>query len=111
MRQLGAYDVKVSLTATDSDRALAEGSAAVVHPYPEEYRLASGAKPIDGVCAHTGGGVNSTPKRWHNNQGRSIMRTQERWAPWVWLAIALFLLDLTLRRVRLGPSRVLSWYR
>ena len=111
MRQLGAYDVKVSLTATDSDRALAEGSATVVHPYPEEYRLASGAKPIDGVCAHTGGGVNSTPKRWHNNQGRSIQRTQERWAPWVWLAIALFLLDLTLRRVRLGPSRALSWYR
>ncbi|HAN30531.1 MAG TPA: hypothetical protein DCQ06_02945 [Myxococcales bacterium] len=110
LSDVGAYDVRVELSADNALKPIAQGSSTLVHPYPAEYRIGDLGQRMDSICKATGGASKSSPKTWHSNRGKSLQHQQDRWAIWVWIALGLFVLELTLRRIRLGPSRPIQWY-
>lgn len=110
--QLGPYDVKVTLRGDPEKPPLASGGATAVHPYPEEHRIAgSDQRALQALAQGTGGSIASKPAAWRDSQGRSVKRWRWLWQDLVKLALVLLLLDVALRRVRLGRATPASWYR
>jgi Ca-activated chloride channel family protein len=110
-RAPGRYEARVPLDRYGSfalhavhaqdDRVVAQSDAQVSHPYPLEYA----ARPTDAAllehaAALSGGGA-LAPARLFDPGYEHIAAHEELWPKIVLLALALFLIDLTLRRVRL----------
>ncbi len=109
--QVGPYEVRVELRANKGAKPLAIGEATAVHPYPDEYRIASAdSTALPGIVKATGGVSGAVAADWRDNRGKTWMRWQWRWPDLVKLALLLLLMDVTLRRIRLGRVTSRSWY-
>ncbi|MEY3015170.1 MAG: hypothetical protein RIT45_3905 [Pseudomonadota bacterium] len=111
MSAFGPYDVLTELRAAPEKPVMLRGRATAVRPYPDELRIARGAAVgLQALVQSTGGQNAAKPADWRE-RGQATTRTwQPLWAALVAAAIALLLLDLLLRRVRLGPARPTSWF-
>ncbi len=108
---LGPYDVAVTLRARADQPVLASGRATAVHPYPDEYRLADGQSAVLAqLAAATGGKLASVPADWLDSHGATHKDWQWLWPQLVWWALGLLLVDLLLRRVRLGRATSVRWH-
>ncbi len=111
LTQLGPYDVYATLRASAETPVLASGRATAVHPYPDEHRLPDVHAAIAAdLVAATGGQLNSKPAQWLDNRGQ----THKDWL-WLWPDLAraclvLLLVDVLLRRIRLGRAPRTKWY-
>ena len=111
LRQFGPYDVRVTLRGDPTSPALASGGATAVHPYPEEFRLGGAdLRGLHSLVRETHGTVGATPAAWRDAQGRSVKSWRWIWLDLVRLALLLLLVDIALRRVRLGRATATSWY-
>jgi hypothetical protein len=81
--------------------AVAESFGHVNNPYPREYlALEPDAATLARAAEITGGSVDPSPAALFDPAGESVRYHQDLWPRFVGAAIALFLLDLLLRRVR-----------
>jgi Mg-chelatase subunit ChlD len=87
-------------------RQVAESRAQASHPYPLEYATPSPAPELlERIASLTGGGANPTPEQIFDARGERIRAHEEWWPRLVFAALALLLIDLLLRRVRLFDRR------
>ncbi len=111
MERFGAYEARVALRGDAASPPLATGSATAVHPYPDEYRsFDTTATTLPALVSITGGRQDSGPADWLERGGATHKRWHGLWPDFIWLALGLLLLDIALRRVRLGPARASDWY-
>lgn len=114
MRQVapGRYEVDVRLTQYGAfslhathrrdGRAVAESRGQVTNPYPREYAATTNNIALLEALAHaTGGDVDPTPARVWDPRGESTTRVKPLWMWFAGAAVALLLVDLLLRRVRI----------
>ncbi len=81
---------------------VAESFGHVTNPYPREYlALAPDVPTLEQAAASTGGRLDPAPAAVFDPAGEVIRYHQDLWPRFVGAAIALFLLDLLVRRVRL----------
>jgi hypothetical protein len=81
---------------------VAESFGQVTNPYPREYlALAPDTLTLTRAAEITGGKANPEPKDVFDPAGESIRYHQDLWPRFVGAAIAAFLLDLLVRRVRI----------
>jgi Mg-chelatase subunit ChlD len=81
---------------------VAESFGHVTNPYPREYlALAPDLSTLDHAAGSTGGGLDPAPAAVFDPAGEVIRFHQDLWPRFVGAAIALFLLDLLVRRVRM----------
>ena len=83
---------------------------AVALSYPLEYlRTTPDEEPLKHAALVTGGHDQAKPAEVWNSDGKSVPYTQDLW-PWVLLGvIALFVLDVYARRVRLFGYRTMRF--
>jgi Ca-activated chloride channel homolog len=83
-------------------RPVAESTARLAHPYPREYLTFEADEALlAGAARATGGSRLDAPGRAFDAAGESVESREDLWPVLIFLALALFLLDLLLRRVRL----------
>ncbi len=108
---LGPYDVFATLRAGPDKPVLASGRATAVHPYADEYRLPD---PMTSGLAElvrgTGGKENAQPRDWLNDHGATHRTLSPLWPELAGLALLLLVLDVALRRVRLGRTTTTKWH-
>jgi hypothetical protein len=81
---------------------VAESYGHVTNPYPREYlALTPDVGTLERAALATGGAFDPDPKAPFDPAGESIRYHEDLWPRFVGAAIALFLLDLLVRRVRL----------
>ncbi|HEY2509601.1 MAG TPA: VWA domain-containing protein [Polyangiaceae bacterium] len=81
---------------------VAESFGHVTNPYPREYlALAPDVSTLERAALATGGGLSPDPKLPFDPAGESIRYHEDLWPRFVGAAIALFVLDLLVRRVRM----------
>jgi uncharacterized membrane protein len=81
---------------------VAESYGHVTHPYPREYlALAPDVATLTRAAEVTGGKLNPEPAAIFDPAGETIRYHQDLWSRFVGAALAAFLLDLFIRRVRL----------
>jgi Mg-chelatase subunit ChlD len=81
---------------------VAESYGHVTNPYPREYlALAPDVATLAHAAAAAGGGLDPAPAAVFDPAGEVISTHEDLWSRFVGAAIALFLLDLLVRRVRL----------
>jgi Mg-chelatase subunit ChlD len=81
---------------------VAESFGHITNSYPREYlALAPDVATLTQAAAATGGGLDPTPAAVFDPAGEVIRYHEDLWPRFVGVAIALFLLDLLVRRVRL----------
>ncbi|MSP91900.1 MAG: VWA domain-containing protein [Myxococcales bacterium] len=109
---VGAWDVRVDLTAVGAARPLASGRATTVHPYADEYRLpdASALATLDELARRTGGVAGATARDWTDTGGARVQRWQPLWPDVLRWALILLILDVGLRRIRLGRAVAARWW-
>ena len=97
---------------TEANRpVMLRGRATAVRPYPDELRIApAGATPLDALVALTSGSADARPDHWRDRGNASTRTWQPLWPTLMALALALLMLDLLLRRVRLGRARPSNWF-
>jgi Mg-chelatase subunit ChlD len=82
--------------------SVAESFGHVTNPYPREYlALAADTVTLARAAEVTGGRLNPDPKEVFDPAGQTITYHQDLWSRFIGAAIAVFLLDLLIRRVRL----------
>jgi hypothetical protein len=80
----------------------AESFGSISHPYPREFlALAPDIATLAQVAALTGGTKDPEPAAVFDPAGEVLQHHEELWPRFVWAALAVYLLDLLLRRVRL----------
>lgn len=109
--QLGAYDVHVKLRPKDADKVLASGRASLVHPYPDEHRMVETTSPLlPALVAATGGSADAVAADWLDTGNQTHRTRQPLWQELLQLALLLLLIDVLLRRVRLGRAPTTRWH-
>ncbi|HEY8091718.1 MAG TPA: VWA domain-containing protein [Polyangiaceae bacterium] len=105
----GSFLLHASLEKTIDDgkgdvkaATVAESFGHVTNPYPREYlALAPDVGTLSHAAAATGGAVDPAPAAVFDPAGEVIRFHEDLWPRFVGAAIALFLLDLLVRRVRM----------
>ena len=86
---------------------VAESFGHVTNPYPREYlALAPDVTTLLHAAQATGGALDPAPAAVFDPAGEVIRYHQDLWPRFVGVAIALFLLDLLVRRVRIFDRKV-----
>ena len=81
---------------------VAESYGHVTNPYPREYlALAPDTATLAQAAAVTGGKMDPLPKEIFDPAGETITYHQDLWSRFIGAAIALYVIDLLLRRLRL----------
>jgi Ca-activated chloride channel homolog len=81
---------------------VAESFGHVTNPYPREYlALAPDLVTLSRAAVVTGGRMDPAPKDVFDPAGESIKYHQDLWSRFIAAAIAVYLLDLLMRRVRI----------
>lgn len=107
----GAWDVQVSLRAAADKPILASGRATAIHPYPDEHRIAADNEGVlAALAAATGGKIDSQPADWLGTGGQTHTSYRALWPDLLQTALLLLLIDVLLRRVRLGKAPVVRWH-
>jgi hypothetical protein len=87
---------------TRDGRPIAESRAQVANPYPREYATFEPDEALLRRTAElTGGDREPTPGRLFDPRGEKVRHHEPLWPPLLYAALALFVVDLLLRRVRL----------
>jgi hypothetical protein len=74
----------------------------VTNPYPREYlALAPDTATLAQAAAVTGGKMDPLPKEIFDPAGETITYHQDLWSRFIGAAIAVYVFDLLLRRLRL----------
>lgn len=98
--QYGAFTLRA--THRRDGRVFAESRGQVSNPYPREYAVsAGGVALLEAVARATGGEIDPAPERVWDARGESTTRLKPRWMWFAGAAVALLLVDLLLRRVRI----------
>ena len=99
----GAYTISARPNADAKKTATLR--AGLSHPYPAEY-LTVGVRRelLERLAEATGGRANPAPDELFQSDGRTIRFTTELRSPLFLLALLLFVLDVLLRRIRLGRA-------
>ena len=85
---------------------VAESFGQINNPYPREYAaLEADVDLLRRLADSTRGRVDPTPRQLFDPAGEQITETQALWRFPIFAAIGLLILDLLLRRVRLGSLR------
>jgi Ca-activated chloride channel family protein len=111
-RAPGRYEARIELSGYGSfalhashakdGRVVARSDAQVSRPYPLEYAARAADRALlERTSLLSGGGELASSAALFDPGRERITAHEELWSWLVWLAIALFLLDLLLRRVRL----------
>ncbi|HVJ92388.1 MAG TPA: VWA domain-containing protein, partial [Labilithrix sp.] len=81
---------------------VAESFGHVTNPYPREYlALAPDVVTLSRMALVTGGGMEPTANEVFDPKGESIRYHQDLWSRFIGAALALYLIDLLVRRVRI----------
>ncbi len=81
---------------------VAESFGHVTNPYPREYlALAPDLVTLSRTALVTGGQMDADPKKVFDPAGETIRYHQDLWSRFIGAAIAIYLLDLLVRRVRI----------
>jgi Mg-chelatase subunit ChlD len=103
----GSFLLRAALEKPPGDDAkhggtVAESYGHVTNPYPREYlALTPDVGTLERAALATGGAFDPDPRAPFDPAGESIRYHEDLWPRFVGVAIALFLLDLLVRRVRL----------
>lgn len=98
--QFGAFTLHA--THRRDGRVFAESRGQVTNPYPREYAVTTGGVALlEAVARATGGEIDPAPARVWDARGETTTRVKPRWMWFAGAAVALLLVDLLLRRVRL----------
>ena len=98
---LGSYALSARLQAPhDPSGPAFQAAGSVSHPFPAEYAPPFTPKlaELGALARKTGGGPLPAEGQPFAPAARSVPRPEERWPLLVWLALAAFLGDLTVRR-------------
>lgn len=108
LTQYGPYLLEAE-HSQDGD-SIASSFGAVTYPYPDEF-LTFEATPELGrrAAALTGGTVDPTPTELWDAEGEEIEYRRELWPFVLFAALALFVVDLLFRRVRVTSRKPISW--
>lgn len=91
------------------DAVIAESAAELSNPYPREYMT---FEPDEALLARaseiTGGSAEPTPEEIFDAHGEKITHHEELWPKLLFVALALFVIDLLLRRVRIFDRKFRS---
>ena len=99
----GAYQIKARPNAAAKKTATLR--AGLSHPYPAEYlSVGPDTALLQRLAAATGGRADPPPTAVFDSDGRTIRFTTELRSPLFLLALLLFVLDVLLRRIRLGRA-------
>ena len=109
LERFGPYLLHASLEKSTFDAkgvshavTLAEGFAHVTNPYPREYlALEPDLASLRRVAELTGGRLDPEPKAVWDPAGESVTYHEDLWSRFIGAAVAVFLLDLLFRRVRI----------
>lgn len=98
--QFGSFVLSGELTSNGAP--VAESFGHVSNPYPREYAAFEPDLPLmSRLATATGGGMDAPLAAIVDPAGEKISFHQDLWSNFVKIAIAIFVLDLALRRVRL----------
>jgi Mg-chelatase subunit ChlD len=88
---------------------VAESFGHVTNPYPREYlALAPDLVTLSRTALVTGGRMDPAPKDVFDPAGESIRYHEDLWSRFIGAAIALYLLDLLIRRVRIFDRKKIA---
>lgn len=111
LRALGPYDVLVTLRAAADKPVLASGRGTAIYPYPDEHRLPDPrTSALAELVAGTGGKSGAKVRDWTDDKGQKHSTRKPLWPTLVVLALLVLLLDVALRRIRLGRAPALRWH-
>jgi Mg-chelatase subunit ChlD len=89
-------------TGSTRTATVAESFGHLTNPYPREYlAIASDVGTLGNAAAATGGALDPSPSAVFDPAGEVVRYHEDLWSRLVGGAIALFLLDLLVRRIRL----------
>lgn len=96
----GVGDYTLTIVEKDPDGTTRTNTTGFSIPYPSEYRFTRANLPLlTRIAELTGGKLNPTPAEVFRpvaKEGRSV---RDLWRTFLWLALALLLVDITVRRV------------
>jgi Ca-activated chloride channel family protein len=96
----GVGDYTLSVIEKDPDGTTRINTTGFAIPYPSEYRFTRANQPLLTRLAElTGGKVNPAPAEAFRPVARQGQSVRDLWRSFLWLALALLLLDITVRRV------------
>lgn len=99
----GAYQVKARPNAAAKKTATLR--AGLAHPYPAEYlTVGTNRALLERLATATEGRANPAPATLYDGDSRTVRFTTELRSPLFLLALLLFVLDVLLRRIRLGRA-------
>jgi Mg-chelatase subunit ChlD len=105
----GSYVVQVTHTNEDGDR-VAVSNGTLTWPYPDEYlTLAPNEKLIAKTAEIGHGEINPTIQRLYDPEGETVKHKTELWPWFLFLALALFVLDILTRRIRFYGKTSIPW--
>ena len=85
--------------------------ATAVHPYPDEQQLNDGDPRLLAQLAEaTGGRSDSTVDDWLDTGGQARRGERPLWPDVLRAALLLLVLDVALRRIRLGKAKAARWH-
>ena len=91
---------------------IATSFGAVTYPYPDEYLTFEATHAVGRRVAElTGGEVNPTVQTLWDPLGEEVEYRRELWPFVLFLGLALFILDLLFRRVRVLSRKAVKWGR
>jgi uncharacterized membrane protein len=106
--RFGAFQLKATLDREAPQATSGLGRVTVVesfghisNPYPREYRaLSPDVDTLERAAAITSGAINPSPEAIFDPSGDFVNRDVDLWPRFVGASVALFLLDVLVRRVR-----------
>ena len=102
LETFGPYTVRGRHAPADAPDAVHQSYTALAWPFPSEHLLGEpDLSVIQGLSAATGGVVGPTNAQLFDTEARTTPMRSPRWPLPLYLALALVLLDVLLRRVRL----------
>jgi uncharacterized membrane protein len=108
----GVGDYTLTVVEKDSDGTVRTTTTGFAIPYPSEYRFTRANLPLlTRIAEITGGKVNPQPAEAFRPVAKEARSVRDLWRTFLWLALALLLLDITLRRVVIPVSEWLALLR
>jgi Ca-activated chloride channel family protein len=104
----GPYRVDVKHRQNGKMVAISRGR--VSYPYPEEHlRWAPNMERLSALASRTHGQVDPSTATLMSAEGEQLTHREPMWAGLLYAVLFTFLLDVFLRRVRIGPARPIRW--
>lgn len=105
-RDVFADSAKGVAEAAPKKVQVAESFGHIGSPYPREYRAFEPDRDtLARAAAVTGGAADPQPSAYFDAAGEKVVYHQDLWSGFLLAAIPVYLLDLLLRRVRLGAGK------